>query len=121
MDCIDVREVATILRVPVSPVRYWASARRTHPPSRWRSIGAGQCPMSWPTSRHSGQRLVIEKRKRASGAITYRTQYYGPDRQPRSRSFSTRRDAAALRAQVKAEHSRGDWIDPRRGKISLKR
>src|SRR5665811_2303500 len=51
--------------------------------------------------------------------ITYRTRYYGPDRQLRSRSFSTRRDAVAFQAQMKAEQSRGEWIDPRRGKISL--
>jgi integrase len=75
--------------------------------------------MSSPTSRLSGQRLVIEKRKRASGATTYRTRYYGPDRQLRSRSFSTRRDAVAFQAQMKAEQSRGEWIDPRRGKIPL--
>jgi integrase len=62
---------------------------------------------------------VIEKRKLASGTITYRVRYYGPDRQPRSRSFSTRRDAVAFEAQMKAEQSRGEWIDPRRGKISL--
>jgi integrase len=62
---------------------------------------------------------VIEKRKRASGAITYRTRYYAPDRQLRSRSFTTRRDAVAFEAQMKAEQSRGEWIDPRRGKISL--
>jgi integrase len=75
--------------------------------------------MSSPTSRLGGQRLVIEKPKRASGAITYRTRYYAPDRQLRSRSFSTRRDAVAFEAQMKAEQSRGEWIDPRRGKISL--
>jgi integrase len=75
--------------------------------------------MSLLTSRPSGQPLVIEKRKRASGAITYRTRYYAPDRQLRSRSFTTRRDAVAFEAQMKAEQSRGEWIDPRRGKISL--
>ena len=75
--------------------------------------------MSSLTSRLSGQRLVIEKRKLASGTVTYRARYYGPGRQPRSRSFSTRRDAVAFEAQMKAEQSRGEWIDPRRGRLSL--
>lgn len=62
---------------------------------------------------------MIEKRLLASGSVTYRVRYYGPGRHARSRSFTTRRDAVAFEAQMKAEQSRGEWIDPRRGRISL--
>jgi integrase len=62
---------------------------------------------------------MIEKRLLASGSVTYRVRYYGPGRQARSRSFSTRRDAVAFEAQMKTEQSRGEWIDPRRGRLSL--
>jgi len=62
---------------------------------------------------------MIEKRQLAPRSVNYCARYYGPGRQARSRSFSTRRDAVAFEAQMKSEQSRGEWIDPRRGKISL--
>jgi len=45
--------------------------------------------------------------------------YYGPDGRQRSRSFRLRRDAEAYEARTQTERQRGDWIDPRRGKVTL--
>jgi hypothetical protein len=64
---------------------------------------------------------VLATRRLPSGNIVYRVRYHGPDRQERSRSFRTRRDAAAFEAQMKSELATGDWIDPARGRMTLGR
>ena len=62
---------------------------------------------------------MIERRVRESGRVTYRVRYYGPDRRQRSRSFDRRRDAEAYAAQVATQLLRGDWLDPRRGTVTV--
>lgn len=62
---------------------------------------------------------MIERRKLPSGRVSWRVRYYGPDSRERSRSFRLRREAEAYEAQVRTERNRGDWVDPRRGKVTL--
>lgn len=62
---------------------------------------------------------MIERRELLSGRVTWRVRYYGPDSRERSKSFRLRRDAEAYEARVRTERNRGDWVDPRRGKVTL--
>ena len=62
---------------------------------------------------------MIEKRLLPSGRVSWRVRYYGPDLRERSRSFRLRRDAEAYDAKMRTERQRGDWIDPRRGRLTL--
>ena len=62
---------------------------------------------------------MIEKRVLPSGRLSWRVRYYGPDGRERSRSFRLRRDAEAYDAKMRTERQRGDWIDPRRGRVTL--
>lgn len=62
---------------------------------------------------------MIERRALTSGRVSWRVRYYGPDGRERSRSFRLRRDAEAYEAKTLTERTRGDWIDPRRGKVTL--
>lgn len=63
---------------------------------------------------------VIERRELPSGRVSWRVRYYGPDGRERSRSFRLRREADTYWAKVRSERDRGDWIDPRRGKATLR-
>ncbi len=63
---------------------------------------------------------MIERRVLASGRVSWRVRYYGPDGRERSRSFRLRRDAEAYDAKMRTERHRGDWIDPRRGRATLR-
>lgn len=62
---------------------------------------------------------MIERRALPSGNLSWRVRYYGPDGRERSRSFRLRRDAEAYDAKMRTERQRGDWIDPRRGRVTL--
>lgn len=62
---------------------------------------------------------MIEKRVLPSGRVSWRVRYYGPDGRERSRSFGLRRDAETYDAKMRTERQRGDWIDPRRGRVTL--
>lgn len=62
---------------------------------------------------------MIEKRVSHTGRVSWRLRYRGPDRRQRSRTFTRRRDAEDYEAQVGLEMRRGDWVDPRRGRIAL--
>lgn len=62
---------------------------------------------------------MIEKRSLPSGRVSWRVRYYGPDGRERSKSFRLRRDAEAYDAKMRTERQRGDWIDPRRGRVTL--
>lgn len=63
--------------------------------------------------------MTVERRVLKSGRVTWRVRYYGPDGRERNKSFRLRRDAEAYEARVVSEKHRGDWIDPRRGKVAL--
>ena len=63
---------------------------------------------------------MIEKRTLPSGRVSWRVRYYGPDGRERSKSFRLRRDAEAYDAKMRTERHRGDWIDPRRGRVTLR-
>lgn len=62
---------------------------------------------------------MIERRALPSGRTSFRVRYYGPDGRERSRSFKLLRDARAYEAKMVTERQRGDWIDPRRGRVTL--
>lgn len=62
---------------------------------------------------------VIERRTLESGRVSWRVRYYGPDGRERSRSFRLRREAEAYEAKVRIERNRGDWVDPRRGQVTM--
>lgn len=63
---------------------------------------------------------MIEKRVSATGRVSWRVRYRGPDRRQRSKTFTRRRDAEAYEDQLNQELRRGDWIDPRRGHVLLR-
>lgn len=62
---------------------------------------------------------MIERRVLPSGQVSYRVRYYGPDGRQRSKSFRRRGDAHAYEAEVVSQKRRGDWVDPRRGRMIL--
>ena len=62
---------------------------------------------------------MIERRVLPSGRVSYRVRYHGPDGRERSKSFRRRSDAQAYEADVLSQKRRGDWVDPRRGRLLL--
>ena len=62
---------------------------------------------------------MIERRVLPSGRVSWRVRYYGPDRRERSRSIRLRRDAESFEAKSRTDRQRGDWVDPRRGRVTL--
>lgn len=62
---------------------------------------------------------MIERRVLPSGRVSYRVRYHGPDGRERSKSFRRRSDAQAYEADVSSQKRRGDWVDPRRGRLLL--
>lgn len=62
---------------------------------------------------------MIEKRVSPSGRTSWRVRYRGPDRRQRSKTFARRRDAEAYEDQLHLQLRRGDWVDPRRGQVTL--
>lgn len=50
---------------------------------------------------------------------SWRARYRGTDRKERSKSFKTKREAAAWLAEQTGRLRRGEWVDPARGKILL--
>lgn len=63
---------------------------------------------------------MIERRVRNGGRVSYRVRYYDPGGREHSRTFERRRDAEDYWAQVNAQLRRGDWLDPRRGRVTIK-
>jgi hypothetical protein len=58
----------------------------------------------------------VEKR----GKNRWRARYRGPDGKERSRTFDRERDANNWLATVTTSQLRGEWVDPRLGRITLK-
>ncbi|MYW00704.1 site-specific integrase [Streptomyces sp. SID3343] len=61
----------------------------------------------------------------ASGHINkrgdkWRARYRGPDGKERSRTFDTKREAAAWITEQQSRQIRGEWVDPARGKITFR-
>ena len=50
---------------------------------------------------------------------SWRARYYGPDHRERSKSFKRKIDAERWLAQQQAQMTKGDWIDPARGRITF--
>jgi integrase len=57
----------------------------------------------------------IEKR----GPHRYRVRYAGPDGRERSKTYKRRTDAELFATKVEADLSRGEWTDPKLGRIKL--
>lgn len=64
--------------------------------------------------------MSVEKRPSKRHGYVYEVRLRDPRGREYSRSFRTRREAAAYEAQQRADRSRGSWIDPRGGKLTLK-
>jgi integrase len=62
---------------------------------------------------------LIEKRF-STHRVSWRVRYRGPDGRQRSKTFARRRDAEAYENQINQQLRSGDWLDPRRGKVTLK-
>jgi integrase len=62
----------------------------------------------------------IERRTTTAGENRYDVRYRLPDGSPRTRTFPTRRLANNFAATVEADKLRGEWIDPRSAKVTLK-
>lgn len=63
--------------------------------------------------------MSIEKRPSKRHGHVYEVRLRDPRGREYSRSFRTRREAAAFEAQQRADRSRGSWMDPRGGKLTL--
>jgi integrase len=65
----------------------------------------------------------VQKRthKAADGkrSTYWRARYLGPDNKEYSKSFSRRIDAERFLVTVEADKVRGDWVDPRLGRVTL--
>lgn len=64
--------------------------------------------------------MSIEKRSSKRHGQVYEVRLRDPRGREYSRSFRTRREAAAFEAQQRADRSRGSWMDPRGGKLTLR-
>lgn len=49
----------------------------------------------------------------------WRVGYRGPDRRQRHKTFTRKADAELFAATVETDQARGDWTDPRLGKITV--
>lgn len=64
--------------------------------------------------------MSVEKRPSKRHGHVYEVRLRDPRGREYSRSFRTRREATAYEAQQRADRSRGSWIDPRGGKLTLR-
>jgi integrase len=62
--------------------------------------------------------MSIHRRAVANGFV-YDVRLRAPDGRAYKRTFTTKRDAETWQAQEKADRSRGAWVDPRAGQITL--
>lgn len=63
---------------------------------------------------------MIERRLAASGRVRWRVRYRTPDYRQRSRTFDRRADAEDFEAEMRGRLRRGDFVDPQRGRMTLK-
>ena len=63
---------------------------------------------------------MIEKRSTTTGAVRWRVRYRTPEYRQRSRTFARRRDAEDFEAEIRRELRQGTFIDPARGKVTLR-
>lgn len=54
-----------------------------------------------------------------TGEKPFRVRYRGPDGTEHSESFALKRDAARFASEVDTDQARGNWVDPRLGRITL--
>ena len=64
--------------------------------------------------------MSVEKRPSKRHGHVYEVRLRDPRGREYSRSFRTRREATAFEVQQRADRSRGSWIDPRGGKLTLR-
>jgi integrase len=62
--------------------------------------------------------MSIDRRQTARGLV-YDVRLRTPDGRAYKRAFPTRKEAEVFQANELANQSRGDWVDPRIGKVSL--
>jgi integrase len=62
---------------------------------------------------------MIERRVLESGRVRWRVRYRTPDYRQRSQTFDRRSDAETFAAEVRGRLRRGEFVDPRRGKVSV--
>jgi integrase len=63
---------------------------------------------------------TVEKYQTASGATLYRVRYRTPDkRSTQKRGFTTKRDADLFAAEVEVDKSRGQYVAPALGKVTV--
>lgn len=63
--------------------------------------------------------MSIHARRLAGGKVVYDVRLRTPDGRQYKRTFSTKRDAELFDATDRTERSRGGWVDPAAGRISL--
>ena len=62
----------------------------------------------------------IQDRRSERPEKGWRVRYRGPDGRQRSKSFARRSDAVKFAATTEADLTRGSWVDPSAGRITLK-
>jgi hypothetical protein len=62
----------------------------------------------------------IKRRDTSAGEARYDVRYRLPDRAVRTHTFRARREANAHASLVEADKLRGEWIDPRSARVTLK-
>ncbi len=60
----------------------------------------------------------VEKRMR-DGKMSYRVHYRDPRGKSRNRSFTKKVDATGFAASVETDKARGEWVDPKSGRITF--
>jgi integrase len=63
--------------------------------------------------------MSIDSRKLASGKIVYDVRLRDPQGRAYKRTFRTKKDAETFVSTQRADRTRGGWVDPRKGKITL--
>jgi integrase len=61
----------------------------------------------------------IRIRSLSTGRNAYLVRYRGPDGKERSKQFKRRRDAERFASLVEVDLARGEWVDPRLGRITV--
>lgn len=62
---------------------------------------------------------MIERRILDSGRVRWRVRYRTPEHRQRSRTFDRRADAEAFEDELRGRMRRGEFVDPRRGLVTL--
>lgn len=63
---------------------------------------------------------MIERRLWKDGkTVSWTVRYRDPSGRQRSKAFTRRRDAEAYEDEISSRLRRGDWLDPRRGEVTL--